>query len=76
MSRSYRHTPIFGFTMAPSEKWQKRRARHVWRQAVKVALGNGAEILPHLREVSNVWSMPKDGKRWYSARRWPKVLRK
>ena len=76
MSRSIRHTPIAGITTAASDKWAKRRAQRSWRQAVRVAVGKGKEVLPELREVSNVWSMPKDGKRWYGVRRWPEVFRK
>ena len=76
MSRSYRHTPIFGMSTATSEKWHKRRARHVWRQVVHVALGQGREVLPELRELSNVWTMPKDGRQYLDPRRWPEYMRK
>lgn len=76
MSRSFRHTSVSGITTACSEKWHKRRARHVWRQSAKVALREGQEVLPHLREVSSVWLMPKDGKRWFDPRSYPKDMRK
>lgn len=30
-----------------------------------MALARGAEVLPALREVSNNWTWPKDGRGWY-----------
>lgn len=76
MSRSFRRTSVTGMTTARSEKWHKRRARHVWRQAAKVALREGQEVLPLLREVSSVWLMPKDGKQWFDPRAFPQDMRK
>lgn len=35
MSRSFRHTPIFGNTGAPSEQQDKRKANRRWRRAAK-----------------------------------------
>jgi hypothetical protein len=56
--------PIFGITTSDSEKQDKRRANRRLRRAVRLALDAGREVLPHLREVSNVWAFDKDGKRW------------
>jgi hypothetical protein len=65
MSRSYRHTPIRGNVWAKSEKQDKRLAQRAWRRKVRVSLHHGRwECLPALREVSNVWAFPKDGKKY------------
>ena len=68
MSRSYRHTPIFGITTSRSEKQDKRFANRPLRRKVKSRLVTGDEEMPLLREVSNVWSFDKDGKVfWHDA---------
>ena len=61
MSRSRRKTPKFGIA-GDSDKQDKRLANRKLRRAVRVALDHGDEVLPELREVSDVWSMSKDGK--------------
>jgi len=66
MSRSYRHTPIFGITTAKTEKQDKRLANRRWRRICRYVLRSGdSERLPLQREVSNVWSFAKDGKRYH-----------
>lgn len=66
MSRSYRHTPIFGNCLCHSEKQDKRLANRRWRRIVRYVLRTGdSELLPLQREVSNVWSFGKDGKRYF-----------
>ena len=65
MSRSYRKTPIFGNCICRSEKKDKRIANRAFRRIVRHCLRTGQE-LPLKREVSNVWSWGKDGKRWWS----------
>lgn len=67
MSRSVRRTPIAGLDPQCSEKEAKREANRRLRRAVRQALHRGVEILPLLREVSNVWGFPKDGKRWFGS---------
>jgi hypothetical protein len=65
MSRSYRHTPVLGNVKARSEKKDKRLAQRRWRRIVRLSLHRGEwEQLPTLREVSNVWDFPKDGKHY------------
>lgn len=64
MARSYRHTPIFGITTCRSEKTDKRLANRKLRRAQVRAADGGAEILPLLREVSDVWGFGKDGRRY------------
>jgi len=71
MARSRRHTPIFGMTTHESEKADKRRANRRLRRLVRevVAASDAPEVLPALREVSNPWSMAKDGRSyWKDAR--------
>ena len=62
MSRSKRKTPIVGITGTPTEKQEKRKANRKLRNKVKAQLQKGNEVLPELREVSNVWAFSKDGK--------------
>lgn len=71
MSRSRRHTPIFGMA-GRSEKEDKRilhgKLRTLLRTAVKkMLLDESSEwyIVPHYDEVHNVWCMAKDGKGWW-----------
>ena len=67
MSRSKRSSPIIGVTTAESEKDDKRAAnralRRVTRQAIR-AKSIDHDVTPLLREVSDPWSMDKDGKTW------------
>lgn len=65
MSRSYRHSPFMGFC-ADSDKPGKVIAHRKLRAATRQVIVNCRDfddlILPLLREVSNVWDFPKDGK--------------
>lgn len=63
MSRSRRHTPVFGLTCATSEKHDKRIANRRWRSRVRQAVHEGVEP-PAQREISDVWDFEKDGKRY------------
>ncbi len=69
MSRSRRKTPVFGHTTTDDQQhpW-KQMAQRAWRRAVRQALHMGREVLPLLREVSDVWDWPMDGK-WYCTTR-------
>lgn len=66
MSRSRRHNPIIGITTAESDKPAKVIANRRYRHRVKAELRSiedyDAEVLPLLREVSNAYTFPKDGK--------------
>jgi hypothetical protein len=64
MSNSYRKKPITGWTTSESEKKDKRLANRKYRRKVKIKLiqNEEADILPVLREVSDVWGFDKDGK--------------
>ncbi|CAN5617202.1 hypothetical protein BH11CYA1_BH11CYA1_44160 [soil metagenome] len=70
MSRSFRHTPVIGNACAASDKPGKQIANRTLRMHERICLRkamlscDGFEnlVMPLLREVSNVWSFPKDGK--------------
>jgi len=78
MSSSRKKTPIGGTTTARSEKQEKRLAIRKARRHVRVALAadSARDVLPHLREISNVWTMAKDGKHYFDPHRYPKEMRK
>jgi len=65
MSKSYRHTMIYGHC-GSSEKEDKRiynRAlRSRTRQRLRTCDDFDGTVLPEVRDVSNPWSMAKDGK--------------
>jgi hypothetical protein len=63
-------------TTSPSEKDDKRHANRLCRRRLRAALRTDAEVLPTLREVSNVWKFDKDGKRRFDATAFPELLRK
>lgn len=76
MSRSYRKTPIAGISTAVSEKRDKQLVNRRLRRGVKQELRGEpeAQVLPLKREVSDVWTMDKDGKRWFDAGRFAELM--
>lgn len=64
MSRSRKKTPIIGMTTTDTEKKDKRQANRKLRVAVRNAIVGDEEVMPELREVSDVWTFSKDGKQW------------
>lgn len=72
MSRSRRKTPIFGMTNCRSEYQDKRiwhgrlRAQARTKLATLVVDEFDGAVIPEVRDVSNPWSMGKDGKLWIS----------
>jgi hypothetical protein len=77
MSRSTRRTPISGIRMVSSEKQDKRLANRRLRRIVRCRLmWHFAEVLPDLREVSDVWSFRKDGKTYFDRGRYYRLMRK
>ena len=79
MARSRRRTPIVSTTINASEKQDKRWANRNHRAALRRALKNtpdsDAAVLPTLRDVSDPWSMAKDGRSWFG-RHTPELMRK
>lgn len=81
MSRSRKKTPICGLFLCTrySEKESKRMWHRRMRAAILVRLHNAnfdEVVLPHEREVSNVWCMSKDGKQRFDPLEYPKLMRK
>jgi hypothetical protein len=70
MSRSLRKSPIHGITTARSEADDKRIWHGRWRSTERDKLLTLNETKDHLtsdkNEVSNPWTMNKDGKIWHS----------
>lgn len=65
MSRSRKHTPVTGFTGSASEKEAKRAYNRALRRGNRVRVESGEEDdFLHVRDVSDPWTMPKDGKTW------------
>jgi hypothetical protein len=78
MSRSRRHTPICGMSMAESEKRDKVKAHRIERHRVKCYLAVHAadEGLPHRRALTQVYLFAKDGKQRFDPERHPQLMRK
>lgn len=74
MSRSYRHKPIFGMASG-SEKYDKRLANRRLRRRLNEVPPDDDAIIPDIKEVSDVWSMNKDGKQYWKDAK-PKDMRK
>jgi len=68
MSRSRRKNPAGGATYAHTEKYSKRHANRALRVAARLAILADREP-PLMREISDVWAWPKDGKVWWGSRR-------
>jgi hypothetical protein len=78
MARSRKKTPITGVTMARSKKADKqtnhRRERRRVRQ--KLDVDAAPDVLPHTKELSDPWSMAKDGKIYLGRRTTSRDFRK
>ena len=75
MSRSEKKNKIRGITTAKSEKENKQEANRKYRRIIKQKVKSNESELPEIREISNVWSFDKDGKK-YDAKMTDKDLRK
>jgi hypothetical protein len=66
MTRSRKKTPMFGISTSVSEKADKVAAHKRERRQVRTRLRvePDAPVLPHRREISDVWAYAKDGKRY------------
>lgn len=71
MSRSYRHSPFLSYSCAESDKPGKIFANRSLRAASRATLAGCNDfddlLMPVIREVSNVYTFPKDGKTRISA---------
>jgi hypothetical protein len=80
MSRSYRHVPIHGLCNA-SDKQGKRQCNRNLRRITRQTLHTHEDLdsieLPRVRDVSDTWLMPKDGKAyWHNLADFSRTLKK
>ena len=66
MSRSFIKNKIVGYTKKETEKRDKTIANKRYRRLVKVRIAKRSEVLPLIREVSNIYQFDKDGKHYYA----------
>jgi hypothetical protein len=66
MSRSFIKKKIVGYTKKETEKRDKTIANKRYRRLVKVRIAKRSEVLPLIREVSNIYQFDKDGKHYYA----------
>ena len=65
MSRSFKKSPVISITTSKSEKYDKQLYNRKLRKSIKSSLAKGEyDNLKDLKDVSNPWSMSKDGKWW------------
>lgn len=77
MSRSRRKTPITGVTLAESEKKDKVASHRSYRKTVAQLVTPTLETpLPTERQLTNPWSMAKEGKARYDPSLPKKRMRK
>lgn len=69
MSRSIRKTPIGSYNCGDSEKNDKQIYNRKFRRKTRESLlrEDYDNLLFNIRQVSNVWRMSKDGKRYYGS---------
>ena len=76
MSRSNRKTPVRGVTAAESEKSDKAASHRKLRRAARDAIAVGNPVMPVERQLTNPWSMAKDGKYRFDPVVYRKLMRK
>jgi hypothetical protein len=76
LSRSRRKTPVRGVTTAESEKADKAASHRRLRRAIRRIAIDSDAILPVERQLTNPWSMAKDGKMRFDPAKSPELLRK
>lgn len=73
--RSRRKTPVRGITSAESEKADKVASHRVYRRTLKQSIDRALEApLPRERQLTNPWSMAKDGKTRFDPDKSPKLM--
>lgn len=71
MTRSYRHSKVIGTAKCRSERWDKKIWHSKFRAKIHTLLASGKEADVDIKEVSDPWSMNKDGKNY-----WPDITAK
>lgn len=78
MANSKRRTPIFTICSGGHQHAWKRKAsrrhRRIAKQTIATAADYDAMVIPAVREVSDVWSSPSDGKMYWGNRQPAEVL--
>lgn len=69
VSRSRRQTPVYGYTTARSEAWDKQQWHQRWRtherDRLRKVSADGEHLTTLRNEVSSTWDMAKDGRHWF-----------
>lgn len=77
MTRSKRKTPVAAITTATSEKDDKLASHRKIRRTIRqIVLTSHDSVLPLEKELTNTYSMSKDGKLRFDPKKIPKLLRK
>jgi hypothetical protein len=77
MSSSRRKTPVCGITSAESEKQDKAASHRAYRRTLNQVIHPTLDTpLPTERQITNPWSMAKDGKSRFNPVKSPKLMRK
>ncbi len=77
MARSKRKTPARGITSAESEKADKAASHRKVRRTVRQTLPISRDAhLPLEKQLTNSYSMAKDGKARFDPRKSPEMMRK
>ena len=77
MARSKRKTPVIAITTATSEKDDKLASHRKIRRTIRrIIPTNPDSTLPLEKELTNTYSMAKDGKLRFDPKKLPKLLRK
>ncbi len=62
MSRSFKKSPVSGWTCKESEKFDKQKYNRRLRKKNRTELKKGSEIFSNKKEIIDIWNMSKDGK--------------
>lgn len=76
MSGSRRKTPTRGITSAESEKADKAASHRKIRRAVRQIPPDADTVLPLEKQLTNPYSLAKDGKARFDPVAHPKLMRK
>jgi hypothetical protein len=78
MARSHRAAPVRGITTSESEKRDKQAAHRRERRRIHAVVHTEpeTEVMPHARELSDPWTMAKDGKMRFDPTKHPHLMRK
>ena len=75
MSRSRKKRPYNGIA-GGSEKKDKRAYNRKLRRVNKELIKKSSDVLLNKRDVSDTWTMTKDGKFWFKPEDHPRLMRK